>query len=49
MWWKEVKKLCGLSPASQNPDDYTKSLQQIEGVFNKDELLIKLMRLFYSQ
>jgi hypothetical protein len=42
-WWKEVKKLCGLS---QNPDDCTKSLQQIEGVFNKDELANKINETF---
>ncbi len=41
-----MKKLCGLSPASQNPDDYTNSLQQIEGVSNKDELANKINETF---
>ncbi len=46
MWWKEVKKMCGLSPAFQNPDEYTNSLQQIEGVSNKDELANKINETF---
>ena len=38
MWWKEVKKLSGMSSASRGPDDFTKSLQHIDGASNKQGL-----------
>ena len=38
MWWKEVKKLSGISSASRGPDDFTKSLQHIDGASNKQDL-----------
>lgn len=29
MWWKEVKKLCGMTPASETRDDTSKFLQHL--------------------
>lgn len=38
VWWKEVKKLSGMSSASRHSDDFAKSLHHINASSNKQDL-----------
>ena len=48
VWWREVKKLSGMSSASRNPDDFTKSLHHIDGASNKQNLANIINEAFIS-